>query len=594
MSAANALDAGRRIVCLLLGVALILAYDSIGHLYYKSFATPAGNSMYHVPVEELAHVAFFTFLGTAVVVLLALAVSGTPAAARLLALARPLAGRRALPPLMAAALVLASSYAVARGVLGHAVTTDDEHAYRFIAQTLRTGALTAPSPGTDLEFFREQFVVLNEHARYGKYPIGHPLLLAVGQALGLEALAGPLITASLAFPLAWVGRMIYGPAVAALGLLLFATSPQMLLTGATYLSQPTSALCMLLALGCLLRSRDGRPLAWLALAGTALGYGALTRPLPGVLFAAAAFPWVAARAVKSGRWSCLVAFALPLGLAAAAFLAINRVQTGGWLVTAYEAFHTPGRSIARTLGGDLATLAMSVSASLLRLNVWLLGWPVSLAFCLFARRAPGLGLVHALLGAALAYRLVAPKAGVAGTGPVYMFEAAPLLCLLAAAGLAHLAQARPRLGRWDVDAPSLAAVVTAATLVNVTMFLPVKLQDLRAMGRAQSAVTRLLAEQGIHQAVVFHQSVVPFWTSQSWAEDPRSNSPAFDDDVVFLRFQPEDPERNIEVGRRRFPGRSLWYFGYVDGQPRLVPLERLLAHGPGAATADPPRPPSAP
>src|SRR5436190_1464178 len=102
------------------------------------------------------------------------------------------AGRQPLSRLgSAAVLVPVASVAalcalIRTEVLRHAVVSDDEHAYQFIAQTLRRGALTAPSPGSDLAFFREQFVVLTPTARFGKYPIGHPLLLAAGQALGIE------------------------------------------------------------------------------------------------------------------------------------------------------------------------------------------------------------------------------------------------------------------------------------------------------------------------------------------------------------------------------------------------------------------------
>src|SRR4029077_95908 len=113
-----------------------------------------------------------------------------------------------------------ASWGVSRFVLGHAVITDDEHVYRFIAQTLRTGSFVAPSPKEDLVFFQEQFVVLDESVRYGKYPIGHPLLLALGQAVGAEGFVLPAITALLALALARLGRTLFGAEPTALALLL--------------------------------------------------------------------------------------------------------------------------------------------------------------------------------------------------------------------------------------------------------------------------------------------------------------------------------------------------------------------------------------
>src|SRR4029079_6377645 len=177
------------------------------------------------------------------------------------------------------------------------VISDDEHVYRFIAQTLRTGSLTAPSPGQDLAFFREQFVVLDERVRYGKYPIGHPLLLALGQALGLETLVVPVVTGAIALPLFWLARHLADRQVAILAVLFFGSSPQVLFTGATFLSQPVAAFCLVAGLALLRASaRPGARVAWaLGAAGALFGYGVLARPLPGLLFVIVAGAWLLLR-----------------------------------------------------------------------------------------------------------------------------------------------------------------------------------------------------------------------------------------------------------------------------------------------------------
>ena len=56
------------------------------------------------------------------------------------------------------------------------------------------------------------------------------------------------------------------------------------------------------------------------------------------------------------------------------------------------------------------------------------------------------------------------------------------------------------------------------------------------------------------------------------------------DDVLFVLLQRANGlEENVAFWKRRYPDRSAWYFGYFDGGPMLVPLERLV-HGaaPGA------------
>src|SRR5262245_23813069 len=194
-----------RIGALALLALAIAGYQAAAAAFDFGLRTVQGYAMNHLPPEELAHYALFAFFGTVAAVLGYLTLRGLPLVGRLEAAVDRLCGRPWVPAWIAAAIVLVAGLGLSSLVLGHAVTTDDEHTYRFIARTLRTGALVAPSPGGDLEFFREQFVVLDERVRFGKYPIGHPLLLAAGQAIGLEGLVVPLLSAAVVFPLYRLG-----------------------------------------------------------------------------------------------------------------------------------------------------------------------------------------------------------------------------------------------------------------------------------------------------------------------------------------------------------------------------------------------------
>jgi hypothetical protein len=570
-----------------LGLALlsIAGYYAAGARFYDGYWLPQGYGSFHLLAKELAHGALFVLFGLAAVAGLYAAGAGA-GGGRVARLFGRAGTRRGAPALAwaAALLVLAATWAIGRFVLGHAAVLDDEHVYRFIAQTLRTGSLTAPSPGSDLEFFREQYVVLTETARYGKYPIGHPLLLAAGGWLGAEHLVVPALCAALALATFALGRRIFGPATAALAVALFALSPQVLLTGATALSQPASALCLVVALGCLARAEEARrPALWQLAAAAALGFGVLVRPLPGALFALVAAAWVAIRRPLRGRapWRRALAFAAPLALGAALFLAANRYQTGSALVSGYEASDAPGRGLAGLfVPGSLALYAMSLGGHLLRQNLWLFGWPLSLAWCAFARRSPRATLLWGMIGAAWVYRVLAPKTGVGATGPLYLFETVPLLCLLSADGLLRLAAAG-RLGGAEASARRAFRVTAAAAAVALSMFLPVQLANLHRMAEAQHVLPRLLAARGIHRALVFHDTVVPPGLELSWAFFPRYNSPRLDDDVLFLRYQGprRDATANLELWRRRYPDRSAWYFGYAGRTPRLLPLEKYALSG---------------
>ena len=585
-----------RVLGLLLGLLAILGYADVGR-YYGGFRVPQGYGMNFLLPEELAHIALFSVLGLAAVVGLSAALAGTDLTAWCVQAVRGASRHGVAMSAVLGAFVLLSTFGFARYVLGHAAITDDEHVYRFIAQTLRHGSVTAPSPGVDLDFFREQFVVLTPFVRYGKYPLGHPLLLAAGQALGVEAFVVPLASALLVPALFWVGSATFDRTTATVATLLLASSPQLLATGATLFSQPAAAACLIGAMGCLLRAMRGeRPSPpWLAGAGALLGYGVLVRPLPGVLFALAALWWMAAAGGSRElrvRLRAAAVLAAPVVAAGIVLLLVNRAQTGGLLSSGYQAFHAPndvGVGVGTGVGGDLGLEVMSVVASLLRVSVWLTGWPGALLFLFLARGGRARGLVWAMIAAEWLYRLVSPKAGVGGAGPLYLFEVLPLLCLLVAGGLVQLARTRRPVGPWTASPSLMAALVLAGAVVNLCMFLPVKALDLRRMAEAQLLPGRLIRERGLGHALVFHNGVVPPSSGLSWAYFPPCNSPALDDDVLWVRVDRADPGRNLAFWKQRFPERSAWYYRLEGGKPLLQDLESFLER-PASLVTSPPGP----
>ena len=207
---------------------------------------------------------------------------------------------RARPGAFIACIALftfAASLFFRRLVLLDQPVADDEATYRFIAQTLLTGRVTNPLPD-DPAFFKNQFVVMNAHGWHGKYPIGHPLVLALGEAVGLVALIPPLVGALCVWLTHRVGSKLFDSRVAIAGTVLLFLSPHFVWTCGTLLSQPT--LCLALLAGMLLVLNDAdRPRARnVLLAGFAFGFGILVRPLPGSLFALVAVAQLALDARK--------------------------------------------------------------------------------------------------------------------------------------------------------------------------------------------------------------------------------------------------------------------------------------------------------
>jgi hypothetical protein len=567
-----------RLLALAGAVLALAAYRAVGREFYDGFALPLGIGMTVLLPAEISAFAVFIVFGGLAWGLLAVALAGTRPVEVIVRLVGASASRPWVAAAAAAALLALASWTLAHVLLRHAVTSDDEHVYRFIGQTLAGGRLTAPSPGGDLAFYREQFVVLTDRVRFGKYPIGHPALLALGQRLGVETLVVPLIVGLTAFATVWLGQRVTTRTGTIVALILFASSPQVLCTGATLLSQPAAALCLTVALAALVESdRSRRPLGWAALSGLSLACGLLVRPLPGVLFAGAAAAWYAWRARSMPlalRARLGLALVGPIVIAGGVLLLVNRLQAGSALQSGYQAFHATGQGVGGLrdfVAGGLALRAMSVFATLFRLDVWLFGWPLSLLFLPFARRTGASSLLWVMVGAELAYRVITPKAGIGGTGPIYFFEVVPLLSVLTADGAVR---ARGRLAPARLSA-AVPATLLAGALVAVSLFVPDRLRDLSRMGQAQRAAPDLIERHGISEALVFHEGVVPPWTQANWAYFPRCNSPALDDDVLYVRFQREggDLEANLDFWRRRHPDRSALYFGWPPGgEPFLMDL----------------------
>jgi hypothetical protein len=561
--------------------ATVLGYEAVGQGFYGNFQVPQGVGMTHILPPELAHWAVFVWFGF-VAWLALFAVLRAGSLGQQLQRLFAHCSRHALATAAAVAVGAAClSWVLGAFWLKGAAITDDEHAYRFIAQTLRTGRLTAASPGEDLEFFKERFIVLSPTVRYGKYPIGHPLVLAVGQMLGAESLVVPLLVLSTLILLYVIARELSDDGVALLAVLLLGTSPQFILTGSTILSQVPAAVCVLAGTVGLLRAeRAARFGSWWALgAGLAFGYGVLTRPLPLLLCAGAGLGYLLWCRRGAGRrsWWDVAALCIPVVAAIAAQLAINHAQSGSWLTSGYASYHAPERvgldALTVHVGGGGAAIAMSLLAAAVRLSVWLFGWPNSLVFLAFAGRRARWVLIWLMIGAAVVYRCVSPKAGVGTVGPIYMFEVIPLLALLSAHGVAALVRSRQG-ERWTVPRREMAAALVAGLVVSGRMFIPPKLRDLSRAAEAQRELPRVIAAHQVRHAVVFHLGLAPPWTGSTWAYFPRCNSPKLDDEVLLLwmPLEPQGYRRSVELWRRRFPDRTAWFFSVLHGQALLTPL----------------------
>jgi hypothetical protein len=553
----------------------IVAFHATGRLHGDFALEYAG--LRNLPHMELVFWAWFAFYGSLAAVIGTLAWRATPLPAALGRLVDQMAKAESRSLVIAALVLVAAALGIRYWVLLGEPVTDDELVYQFIARTLLSGRLVNVPP-IDADFLHNQWVIATPTQWYGKYPIGHPVVLALGEAVGARGLVAPLLCAAGLFLTAALGRRWFDSRIGLVGALLLLVSPQFLFTAATDLSQPTEMLCLLIALWATLRMGDDARLSWAALAGLAAGASILVRPLPGGLFALvlgaqwlrAGWPGSSAPGAARLRLSHLLLAGAGLLIGAAGVLLVNFAQTGDPFRSGYHEVHA---NVVEPL--TVAEVAASFGGALMRQNFWLFGWPVSLLFVAGARpRSPG-GLFWGVLGAAYAYRVLVPKTVVSTTGPVYVMEIVPLLALGTAAGLARAARVL-RACRVAEARDWVASGLLAGAVVMVTLFLPIHVAGIRrgAMERRFVAAALERVAPG-ERVVVFATYLADPQARQTWAYAPPNPWPDLRDDVLFLRW-PKGPDAlpRIQQLLTRLPDRKAFAFASQGGQPRLVPVPR--------------------
>jgi hypothetical protein len=165
---------------------------------------------------------------------------------------------------------------------------EDEIAYVWQARALTLGHLTLPSP-PHAKSFLVPFVVDYHGQRFGKYPPGWPLALAIGESLGLRDLVNPLLAGLGVWLTYRLGRRIFGAGIGLLAAGLTVSSPFFLINSASLLSHPLGlVLSASFALGWL-AGFSGTSLqpGWKTTLGVSLAYGGLVITRPFTAFALA-------------------------------------------------------------------------------------------------------------------------------------------------------------------------------------------------------------------------------------------------------------------------------------------------------------------
>jgi hypothetical protein len=346
----------------------------------------------------------------------------------------------------------------------------DAVAYSFQAGLFSTGQLSLPAPPF-VDAFKGPFEVLWQNRLFSQYPPGASAIYALGDAVGLGWLVGPLACAVLIGATAWSARALFGPTCGLAVLVLGLISPFVAFQAGSFLSHPIAGGMLAAALAAFVAGECRGSLRWYAVCGALLGAAFVAREAASVLFA---LP-LGVRLLATRRWSALsrvVAFGLPFVLA---YLVFNLRETGNALLLPRMIFDPTdhfgfGDGIGFHTRHTLAAGLANTDELLTLLQFELFGWPPLFALGLLGvpflvGRARvwdwmALGGILAFVVAYVGYFYH----GIA-LGPRYYFEAMPWLLLLGGRGAAVLAEIA---GSWIVAI----ALVGALTLNTFLLYLP--------------------------------------------------------------------------------------------------------------------------
>ena len=472
--------------------------------------------------------------------------------------------RATLILLLLCAAVFAAVACVAYGVFQAVPHLEDEHANLFAAQVFASGKLYVPSPPRLGEFF-VPFVIEWEGRRISKYPPGFSLVLALGVLARKPWLVNPLLgTLGLLATFA-LGRALFpeerDKRTALLAAILAATSPMFLGLSSTLLSHALSLFLLTVFAWALIRSTLYTPHStpYALVAGLALGWAAITRPLTALVYAVPFGLWAVWQTIRGQKGAkSLVVMALTAGAVTALLPLYQWAMTGDPWVNLYATWwpydtigYGPGHGVLPE--GHTATSAFNNAyVDLLALRTDLHGWP-GLSWILLV---PGLLMLPrdkrdaALLIPIVTLIVTYSFYWVRGSGvygPRYWYEAVPFLWLLSARGLVKV---------WDWTqsrrAFRVCASIGLAALIalNVMMTIPAQFGLWRGLYGITNAPWLAVQQANLHHAlVIVRGQSVKDYEAVSWA-----NSPTLDSDIVFAREMDTGIAHLIE----QYSGRSIY------------------------------------
>jgi hypothetical protein len=369
----------------------------------------------------------------------------------------------------------------------------DEMAQLWHARLLLAGHLSIPTE-PDPAFFSAMNVIDAGGRWYSQFPIGGPLVLAAGLALGAVWLVNPLLIAFTVRNVYRFAQRAYGESFARGATLMILVAPFFIFMGASEqnhvpaLALATLALAALPVWSAATSRREGCVQA--AIIGLALGGMASVRPLDALAMAVACGLYQLGVLVRQKqRWAEIAVQCVAGTVPVVLLMWANAHTTGAPLRFGYEVMWgaNHGLGFHSSPFGDAHTPRRALvlaSLYLMKLNLYLFEWPIPalaapiIALAFLRRPSTWDALLAAIIVATLvAYALYWHNGHF--LGPRFLYTAVPAFVLLAARAPAAIAERVGSVGRTMAFAVIPLAVAGALTGVSGQIGIPARLAEYR-------------------------------------------------------------------------------------------------------------------
>ena len=504
-------------------------------------------------------------------------------------------------------MAVLAGYLVADRIYERLAHIEDEMAFVWQAQAIARDRLTLPVPPGQHSFL-VPFVVDYAGRRFGKYPLGWPVLLSLGVRLGLRYLVNPLLGGLAVWLIYRLGKKTLGETAGLLAAGLTVTSPFFLMNSGSLLSHPYGlvlsaafALSWIDAFATLPTTAGGAPdlpdkartkRAWLAtiVAAATLGMLALTRPLTAV---AVCFPfglhglYLLIRGDWPTRRRLLTLGTITLALAGLHF-AWQFAVTGQPLLNPYTLWWEydkvgfgPGYGVTSE-GHNWEQARINTKYSLWVGYRDLFGWGayswLFLPFGVFAMRKNRPALLSSSVILCLVVIYMAYWIGSWLYGPRYYYEGLFSLVLLSAAGIAWLAgwpthpsQPFPHYTGWRRAQPlAVTALITLLVAGNLLFYTPMRLKMMFGLYRVQHAYLEPFLTP---QARELTPALIIVHVPGKWIEYGRFlelEDPLLDSPFIFILSHTPEIDASVIA---EFPERAVYHY-YPDTPYRFYEQPR--------------------